>query len=115
MRGERAMTQASNKNRDGELAPGEIWILVDEDKPDAELARFGNRKRYSADALGDRLQEFTSTLSQALSKIQKVAADFELSEVSVDARLSAEVGFELIAKAGVGGGITLTFKRVQAT
>ncbi len=98
-----------------ELAPGELWILVDDEEPEAELERYWGRKRYSAAALGDKLQEFTSTLSEALSKIQKIGAGFELSEVSVDVRLSAEVGFELIAKAGVEGGITLTFKRVQAS
>jgi hypothetical protein len=98
-----------------ELARGELWVLVDDEEPQAELERFWGRKRYSAAALGDRLQEFTSTLSDALSKIQKVGAGFELHEVSVDVRLSAEVGFELIAKAGVEGGITLTFQRVPAS
>lgn len=106
------MSQSGDEESSVEkLAPGELWILVDEEKPEAELERYWGRKRYSAAALGDRLQDFTSTLSEALSKIQKVSSGFELSEVSVDVRLSAEVGFELIAKAGVEGGITLTFKR----
>lgn len=104
---------ADEESSTEELAPGELWVLVDEEKPEGELTRYWGRKRYSADALGDNLQKFTSTLSEALSKIQKIGAGFELSEVSVDARLSAEVGFELIAKAGIEGGITLTFKRAS--
>lgn len=111
------------------LAPGELWILVDEETPEAESALLperdviagvpsyallkSRRKTYSAADLGDRLQEFTSTLSMALSKIQGIGAGFELSEVSVDVRLSVELGVELIAKAGVEGGINLTFKRAQ--
>jgi hypothetical protein len=106
------MSELGGEDTSEELAPDELWILVDEEgRPEAELARYWGRKRFSAEALGDKLQEFTATLSRALSKIQQIGSGFELSEVSVDARLSADFGFELIAKAGVEGGITLTFKR----
>jgi hypothetical protein len=98
---------------DEALAEGELWVLVDEPEgtQEGELARFHGRGRFSADALGDNLQNFTATLSRSLAKIQEIGSGFELAEVSVNAVLSAEVGFQLIAKAGVEGGITLTFRR----
>jgi hypothetical protein len=112
----KVVSQPNNEMSDGnELAQGELWILVDEteEAPEGELARFRGRKRYSAEVLGDKLQDFTATLSTALSRIQQIGAGFELSEVSVDVRMSAQVGFELIAQAGIEGGITLTFRRPE--
>jgi hypothetical protein len=110
------MTQSGTDDGDrDELRAGEIWVLVDdpEGAAEGEVTPFRSRKRYSAADLGDKLQEFTATLGQTLAKIQRIGGGFELDEVSTDVRLSAEFGFELIAKAGIEGGLTLTFRRAQ--
>jgi hypothetical protein len=95
------------------LASDELWVLV-EQKGDVgdEIARFAGRTKFSVERLGSALNEFTGKLSQALGKIEKFSDEFELSEVSVDASLSVEFGFELIGKSGLEGGITLTFQRI---
>jgi hypothetical protein len=112
------MTQSgTDDGSSDELHPGELWVLVDEPEAAAEgeVARFRGNKRYSAEDLGNKLQEFTKTLGMALAKIERITAGFELDEVSADVRLSAEIGFVLIAKAGIEGGITLTFRRAQTS
>jgi len=98
-----------------ELGEDELWILVDEPPAaEGELARFWGRRKYSVDTLGENLQSLTEKISRALGNVTPLGHGFELDEISIDARLSAEVGFELIAKAGVEGGITLTFRRAPA-
>jgi hypothetical protein len=112
------MPESSRDHSAGEtLAEGELWVLVDapEGTQEGEVTRFHGRSRFSADALGDNLHNFTATLSRSLSKVQEIGSGFELAEVSVNAVLSAEIGFQLIAKAGVEGGITLTFRRAATS
>jgi len=93
-------------------APSEIFILTDE--PGAGVKKFGAEDRIPVDTLREHLKNFTAALSSALSSVQSLAGDFQLSEVEVTATFSAETGFVWVTKAGFEGGVTLTFARKRA-
>lgn len=90
----------------------EIYVLVDDDGGGGgELQLFAGRSRISSEKLGELLEDFTSRLAKALSKIEHAAGDFELDEVTLNASLSGEYGFTLVAKVGAEAGVSLKFKR----
>jgi len=89
--------------------PREIFVITEDSG--AGIQKFAADKSIPVEKLREHLRAFTGALSSALDSIQSVAGDFQLSEVQVTATLSAEAGFVWVTKAGVEGGITLTFKR----
>jgi hypothetical protein len=84
-----------------------LFVLVD----DEDLQKFGGPKEIDADKLGEQLQKFGDAISRALDKCKRLAGEFELKEISLEAKLSAEFGFMLVSKAGVEGAVTLKFER----
>jgi hypothetical protein len=85
-----------------------VYVLIDEP---ADLEQFGGPKEIDADKLGDHLQKFSGAISRALEKCKNLAGEFELKEVSLEAKLTAEFGFVLVSKAGVEGAVTLKFQK----
>ena len=85
-----------------------IYVLYDDG---ADVAKFGGPREIDAEKLGQNLQKFTNAISRALATCKTIAGDFELREISLEAKLTAEVGFVLVSKAGVEGTVTLNFKR----
>lgn len=85
-----------------------VYVLIDEPR---DLEQFGGPKEIDADKLGEHLQKFSDAISRALEKCKSLAGQFELKEVSLEAKLTAEFGFVLISKAGVEGAVTLKFER----
>lgn len=68
-------------------------------------------KELSTDKLSASLQNIHGSLNELFGSIKEVG-EFELQEVKLTLDVTAEGGFALIgsAKAGMKGGITLTFK-----
>lgn len=89
-------------------APSTLYVLIDEP---GDVERFGGPREIDADKLGDHLQKFTEAVSRALEKCKRLAGQYELSEVSLEAKLTAEFGFVLVSKAGVEGAVTLKFAK----
>ena len=91
----------------------EILVLVDPpaNAKGSEIALYEGALGVSAEKLGQYLKEFTSAISQSLSYIADLPADYDLSTITIEAKLNVEVGFVLVSKAGVEGTITLTFAR----
>jgi hypothetical protein len=85
-----------------------LFVLIDEP---SDVERFGGPKEIDADKLGEHLQQFSHAISRALEKCTSPAGQFELKEVSLEAKLTAEFGFVLVSKAGVEGAVTLKFER----
>ncbi|MCU1326135.1 MAG: hypothetical protein JWN34_1505 [Bryobacterales bacterium] len=85
-----------------------IYVLVDEP---TDLAKFGGPKEIDADQLGAQLQKFSDAVSQAVGHCKKIAGDFQLDEITLEAKFSAEFGFMFVSKAGVEGAVTLKFAR----
>ncbi len=61
------------------------------------------------------IESFTTDMSTALQSCRRLPGDFELSEVTLEAKLDLEVGFLLVAKGGVGGTVSLKFAHPQAS
>lgn len=93
--------------------PQEVWVLLDAPAgaKDQDLMSYGGPQRIDVAKLGEHLQSFTSAMTEVLKKVKTLAGDFELSEVSLQAKLTAEVGFVLITKAGMEGAIDLKFAK----
>jgi hypothetical protein len=85
-----------------------VYVLIDEP---ADVELFSGAKEIDADKLGEHLQNFSGGISRALEKCKSLAGEFELKEVTLEAKLTAEFGFVLVSKAGVQGGITLKFQK----
>jgi hypothetical protein len=85
-----------------------IYVLLDE--PDS-IAEFGGPVQIDADRLGDQLQAFTEAMSRAFSRCHLLAGEFMLTEIELEAKLTAEFGFMFVSKAGVEGAVTLKFAR----
>jgi hypothetical protein len=71
-------------------------------------------KEFSTDKLTESLKDIHENLNELFGSI-KAIGDFELQEVKLTLDITAEGGFALIgsAKAGMKGGITLSFKPPQ--
>jgi hypothetical protein len=89
--------------------PGEIFVITEESG--VGIQKYAADKSIPVERLREHLRNFTGALSSALDSIQSLTGNFQLSEVQVTATLSAEAGFVWVAKAGVEGGVTLTFTR----
>jgi hypothetical protein len=85
-----------------------IYVLVDDP---ADVSKFSGVKEIDADQLGQQLQKFSDAVSQAVSHCKKIAGDFQLEEITLEAKFSAEFGFMFVSKAGVEGSVTLRFAR----
>jgi len=88
----------------------DIWVLLDSPTADpGDIARYAGPQKISAEKLAEHLQDFVSSISSALKQVQSVAGEYSLKEITLEAKLSAEVGFVLISKGGVEGAISLKF------
>jgi hypothetical protein len=96
------------KKRQRPVGNQSIFVLLDES---ADVEKFGGPKEIDADKLGEQLQKFGDAISRALDKCKRLAGEFELNEISLEAKLTAEFGFVFVSKAGVEGAVTLKFER----
>lgn len=87
-----------------------IWVLLDA-PAGGDLSHYAGPLQISVDKLAEHLQAFTAAISKSLGKCKSLAGEFELSEVSIEAQLSAETGFTLVSKAGVEGTIGFKFSK----
>ena len=85
-----------------------IYVLVDEP---GDVAKFGGPKEIDADKLGEHLSRFSGAISRALAQVKTLAGEFQLSEITLEAKLTTEFGFVLLSKAGVEGSVSLKFAR----
>ena len=92
-------------------APQEVWVMIDAPVGEADVQRYSLPQKLSVNKLGEHLQSFASSISDALRNCKTIAGDFELSEVTLEAKLIAEFGFVLVSKAAVEGAISLKFAR----
>lgn len=88
--------------------PATLYVLIDEP---GDVEKFGGPKEIDADKLGEQLQKFSDAISRALQKCKSIAGEYELQEISLEAKLTAEFGFVLVTKAGVEGAVTLKFAK----
>jgi hypothetical protein len=101
---------AGNALPDKAVSTQTVYVLMD----DAEsIAKFGEPKEIDVDRLGKQLQVFSNGIGRALQQCKRLAGDFALDEISLEAKLTAEYGFSLVAKAGVEGTVTLKFARAK--
>jgi|GEM_PF-6620862 len=92
----------------------EIWVLVDEPTGTGDLKKYSGPQKISVETLGKHLQSFVSGISKALQNYKTSlmeVGEFELSEVTLEAKLSTELGFVLVSKTGVEGTINLKFEK----
>jgi hypothetical protein len=87
-----------------------IWVLLDAPEG-GDLSRYAGPVQIDAEKLGEHFRSFTSAVSKALESCRSLAGEFELSEVAIEAKLSAEVGFALVSKAGVEGVVGFKFEK----
>jgi hypothetical protein len=93
-------------------ASNTVFVLIDEP---GDVEKFGGPKQIDADKLGEQLKSFTDGIGRALQQCRRLAGEFELSEITLEAKLTAEFGFVLVSKAGVEGAVTLKFSRAPQT
>jgi len=96
----------NQSNTEGEV----IWVLLDAPE-DGDLARYAGPVQIDAQKLKQHFQSFTSVIAKALEGCKPRKGDFELSEIAVEAKLTAEAGFALVSKAGVEGTVGFKFER----
>jgi hypothetical protein len=89
-----------------------IFVLLDDA---ADVAKFGGPQEIDAAQLGAQLQRFSSAVSEAVSHCKSIGEEFDLTEITLQAKLTAEFGFVLVSKAGVEGAVTLKFSRTKKT
>jgi hypothetical protein len=97
-------------NRNATTEGDVIWVLLDAPEG-GDLSRYAGPVQIDAEKLGKHLRSFTSAVSRALEKCKSLAGEFELLEVMIEAKLSAETGFVLVSKAGVEGTVGFKFGR----
>ncbi len=91
-----------------------LWVLTDVSPVDetAKTLLPSTPSAIDPEKLGEQIQDFVLAFSKSLDKIQSVSVSgFDLTQISVDVKLSATLGLVLIGQAGVTGGITLTFSK----
>ena len=100
-------------HRDTVEGTSTIWVITEPtlDQAEQQLQQYAGTKKLSADKLGELLQDFTTSLSEALDRVQTVSDSFELNEVTIHAQLMGEIGFALVAKGGAEAGVELKFAR----
>ena len=93
-------------------ARAHIWVLTDgAARTDDETQPYGGLEKIDPARLSALLTTFTGSMSKALSKVEASLSDWTLDEVTFTASLNAELGLVLVGKAGVEGGIELTYRR----
>lgn len=97
-----------NGKQEGDRNGNTIFVLLDD--PD-DVAAFAGPKEIDVDKLGDQLKRFTEAISKALERCRSVGGQYDLAEIVLEAKLTAEVGFALVSKAGVEGTVSLKFAR----
>ena len=102
------MDEVKNSNQPGSVEPNSVYVLIDDAN---DVAQFGGPSEIDADKLGDHLKRFSDGISQALDHCKTLAGEFDLTEISIEAKLTAEFGFVLVSKAGVEGSVTMKFSR----
>jgi len=102
----------AKETTDSSASSATIFVLIDEP---GDVEKFGGPKEIDADKLGEQLRRFSDGIRRALQQCKCLAGEFELSEISLEAKLTAEFGFILVSKAGVEGAVTLKFSRVPRT
>ena len=88
-----------------------VYVLVDDT---GDVSRFGGPKEMDADKLGEHLSKFSRAMSRALEQCKTLAGEFDLTEITLEAKLTTEFGFVLVSKAGVEGAVSLKFTRKGA-
>lgn len=92
----------------------ELWVLVDDPTGTGDLAKYSGPQKISVETLGEHLQLFVSGVTKVLqsykTSIMEVG-EFELTEVTLEAKLTTELGFVLVSKTGVEGTINLKFEK----
>jgi len=87
-----------------------IYVL---ESVDAGISQYGAPKSIAPDRFGTQLQEFVESVGDALKRVSSAVENYSLDEVTIKGTFDAEVGFALISRAAVGGGIELKFKRIS--
>ena len=100
-------TQVANSQASDET----VYVLVDET---GDVSKFGGPKEMDADKLGEQLGKFSGAMSRALEQCKTLAGEFDLTEITLQAKLTTEFGFVLVSKAGVEGAVSLKFTRKGA-
>ena len=104
----------SGDSKKAKRSSNTIWVLTDTSSLHgaAETLLSTAPSAVDVERLGEQLQGFVTAFSKSLARLPNVLPNgFSLSQVSVDVKLTAELGVVLIGQAGVTGGITLTFTR----
>ena len=93
-----------------------IWVLVD-GPTGSDLAQYSGPLQIDVEKLGEHFEAFTSAISRAIEKCSKplgTQSEFELNEITLEAKLSAEVGLTLVSKGGVEGTFGFKFEKKKA-
>jgi hypothetical protein len=85
-----------------------VWVLLDGPEG-GDLRHFAGPLQIGVDKLKAHFQSFTSAIAETLEGCRSLAGDFELGEVTIKAKLSAEAGFVLISKVGIEGAVDFKF------
>ena len=84
-----------NAASDTTASTAKVYVLMD----DADsVARFAEPKEIDVERLGNQLQTFSDGIGRALQQCKRLAGEFELDEITLEAKLTAEYGFTLVAK-----------------
>lgn len=92
-----------------------IWVLVDSPSG-GDLDKYAGPVQINVEKLGEHFEAFTDAISKALGKVSKpigLKSEFELDEITLEATLSAEIGFTLVSKGGIEGTFGFTYKKIK--
>jgi hypothetical protein len=93
-------------------ATADIWVLTEGTAGTGdEIQPYGGLEKIDPAKLGALLTKFTGSMNEVLAKVEARLSDWSLDEVTFTASLNAELGLVLVGKAGVEGGIELTYRR----
>lgn len=91
-----------------------IWILVDAPEG-GDLAQYAGPLQIDVEKLGEHFASFTTAISKALAKCKPFGdGEYGLTEITFQAKLSAEVGFTLVGKGGIEGAVGFKFVKVAS-
>jgi hypothetical protein len=94
-----------------------IWVLVDAPSG-GDLVQYAGPLQIDVEKLGQHFETFTRAISKAIEKANQplgTKKQYELTEITLEAKLSAEVGFTLVSKGGVEGTFGFKFERKKRT
>ena len=78
---------AENSKQDEVPVTQTVYVLMDDA---ASIEKFGGSKEIDVERLGKQLQAFSDGIGRALQQCKRLAGEFELNEISLDAKLTAE-------------------------